>query len=124
LAIDKYRAWHVINELDIDAMQLAANKLIGNYDFSSFRSAGCQANSPIKTLYRFKVNQSGENISIYVRSKSFLHNQVRIMVGTLVEVGKGRWSVHDFEAIRDMKDRTKSGPTAPAHGLYLIEVGY
>lgn len=124
LALDRYRAWQVIAELDCEAMQQAANQLIGHHDFSSFRAAECQANSPMKTLEKLSVERNNNNITIYVRSKSFLHNQVRIMVGSLVEVGKNRWSIDDFTNVREAKDRTKAGPTAPAHGLYLVEVGY
>ena len=124
LALDQLRAWHVISSLDEVAMQQAADQLCGHHDFSSFRASECQASSPFKTLDKLQVVRECDRILLHVRSRSFLHNQVRIMVGSLVEVGRGKWSLEDFIAVRNAKDRTKAGPTAPAHGLYLVEVGY
>ncbi|MBY0281066.1 MAG: tRNA pseudouridine(38-40) synthase TruA [Alphaproteobacteria bacterium] len=124
LALDRLRAWHVILNLDVQAMQQAANHLIGSHDFSSFRSADCQSNSALKTLTQFDIKQEGERIIATIKARSFLHNQVRIMMGTLKRIGEGKWSPADLLRILEAKDRTIAGPTAPPHGLYLIDVGY
>ncbi len=124
LALDKDRAWHIYRPLEIDAMQNATQHLIGHHDFSTFRSVACQAKSPLKTLDRLEITHDGENIRIHAEAQSFLHHQVRNMVGSLVQVGLGKWSAGDLIAARDAKDRTKGGPTAPARGLYLMEVMY
>ncbi|OUR75273.1 tRNA pseudouridine(38-40) synthase TruA [Alphaproteobacteria bacterium 46_93_T64] len=124
LALNMGRAWHIRQELDTDAMQEAANLLIGNHDFSSFRAVACQAKSPIKTLDQLEIVRNGVDISIYVSAPSFLHNQVRAMVGTLSLVGKGQWNNQDVLDALAAKDRQKAGPNAPAHGLYLAKVDY
>jgi len=124
LALDKGFAWHIRNELDTDAMQDAARVLIGNHDFTSFRAVACQAKSPVKTLEQLDIVRTGVDISIYVSAPSFLHNQVRAMVGTLSLVGKGQWTKQDVSDALAAKDRQKSGPNAPAHGLYLTKVDY
>lgn len=122
--LDRLRAWHVIKPLDVDAMHAAAQNLVGHYDFSSFRAAECQAKSPMKTLDRLDVRRLGDEVIVEASSRSFLHNQVRAMVGTLKLVGQGRWSEADFIRARDARDRRAAGPTAPAAGLCLIGVDY
>ncbi len=130
LGLDQGRAWHFKRPLGADAMHEAAQILVGQHDFSTFRDAQCQANSPIKTLDRLDVTtheydaQGGTEILIAAEGRSFLHHQVRNMVGTLVLVGEGKWSVQDFKAALEAKDRTKGGVTAPADGLYLMRVDY
>jgi tRNA pseudouridine38-40 synthase len=124
LALDNGYAWHVKRELDDAAMQEAANVLIGKHDFSSFRAAACQAKSPIKTLSKLDVIRSGDMIECQVAAPSFLHNQVRAMVGTLSLVGAGQWTAADVQAALEAKDRQKAGPNAPAHGLYFEAVTY
>lgn len=124
LALDANRAWQIGWELDVDAMQEAASHLLGQHDFTSFRATGCQAESPIKTLDRLEISRDGETIYFIVEARSFLHHQVRIMVGTLEQVGSGKWSPQDVIAALKAKDRTAAGPTAPAYGLYLTGVQY
>ena len=124
LALDAGRAWQVAVPLDVEAMAEAAGILVGRHDFSSFRAAQCQADSPEKTLDEITVTAAGENIDFKLRARSFLHNQVRIMVGTLKLVGEGKWTSDDVAKALALCDRTKAGPTAPAHGLYLAAVRY
>lgn len=124
LALDQSRAWQIVEPLDIKAMHHAAQCLVGNHDFTSFRDSECQAKSPVKTLDRLDLIQSGDNIYIETSARSFLHHQVRIMVGTLSLVGKGKWNKDDMQRALDAKDRTKAGPTAPPDGLYLVGVDY
>jgi tRNA pseudouridine38-40 synthase len=124
LALDRGRAWHVAPLLDAEAMHAAAQHLVGHHDFTTFRSAECQADSPMKTLDAISVKRHGDGISIAVRARSFLHNQVRIITGTLKLVGDGKWTADDVAAALAAKDRTKGGPTAPPHGLYLTRVEY
>jgi tRNA pseudouridine38-40 synthase len=124
LALDAGRAWQVAAPLDDAAMAAAAQVLVGRHDFTSFRSAGCQAASPLKTLDRLDVARDGEEIAIAAAARSFLHNQVRIMVGTLKLVGEGKWSAADVAAALAARDRTRGGPTAPPDGLYLVDVRY
>lgn len=117
-------AWYVPQKLNIQAMQQAAKHLLGTHDFSSFRAAGCQSNSPIKTIDAFDIWQEDEMIYFYVKARSFLYHQVRNMVGTLTQIGKGHMEVDDIVTILEKKDRTIAGPNAPAHGLYFKSVGY
>tara|TARA_B100001123_G_C14947503_1_gene882343 strand:+ start:22 stop:759 length:738 start_codon:yes stop_codon:yes gene_type:complete len=124
LTFKKKYAWAIYKELEVDKMKNAANYFVGKYDFNSFRSIDCQSSSSIKTINSCKVNQTNEEIVIDVSAKSFLHSQVRIMVGTLVEVGKGKIKPEEIKKIIESKDRARAGPTAPAHGLYLIKVDY
>jgi len=124
LTVDQGLAWHVKRDLDADAMQEGAKVLLGNHDFSSFRAAACQANSPVRTLSRLDVSRFDDEIQVRVSALSFLHNQVRAMVGTLSLVGHGQWSKDDVKAALEAKDRQKAGPNAPAHGLYLTDVDY
>ena len=118
------RAWHVHVPLDEAAMHAAAQSLLGKHDFSSFRAAACQAKSPLRTLDTLGVTRTGENIEILAEARSFLHHQVRNMVGTLKLVGEGRWPVTRVAEVLAARDRTIAGPTAPAHGLCLIAVRY
>jgi tRNA pseudouridine38-40 synthase len=124
LALDRERAWGVFRILDADAMEDAAEALIGHHDFTTFRSTECQAKSPVKTLDRLAVSRHGEIIRIEASARSFLHNQVRSMVGSLKLVGEGRWGRGALEAALAAKDRTACGPVAPPHGLYLVRVDY
>ncbi len=124
LALEAGRAWHVIEPLDADAMHQAAQHLVGHHDFTTFRDTECQAKSPEKTLEALDVKRLGNEIHITARARSFLHHQVRIMAGTLVQVGKGRWTEHDVAEALAAKDRRKAGPTAPPEGLYLLGVDY
>jgi tRNA pseudouridine38-40 synthase len=123
-ALDKGQVWHVPIPLDSDAMHEAAKGLVGHYDFSTFRAIGCQAVSPMRTLDRLEVMRFGEIIEIHTNSRSFLHNQVRSMVGSLKQVGEGKWQPGDVRKALDAKDRTACGPVAPADGLYLVKVDY
>jgi tRNA pseudouridine38-40 synthase len=124
LALDKNRAWHVVHALDAVAMHDAAQALVGHHDFTTFRSSECQAASPVKTLDVLGVARAGEEIRIEASARSFLHNQVRSMVGSLKLVGDGKWTASDLEAALAAKDRGRCGPVAPAHGLYLVRVEY
>ena len=124
LVLDKNRSWWVYVPLDVEKMREGAKFLLGNHDFSSFRAAKCQAKSPIKTLDKIDIEQNGENITFYVEARSFLHHQVRNMVGTLKMVGDGHLKPEDIKNILESKDRTKAGPTAPAQGLYLSKIMY
>jgi tRNA pseudouridine38-40 synthase len=124
LALDRGRAWNVPMRLDTDAMHLAARSLVGKHDFTTFRAAECQAKSPVKTLDRLEVLRQGDEIAIRASARSFLHNQVRSMVGTLKKVGEGKWTVVEVAAALAARDRARSGPVAPAHGLYLVAVDY
>ncbi|HRK24757.1 MAG TPA: tRNA pseudouridine(38-40) synthase TruA [Beijerinckiaceae bacterium] len=116
--------WHVPRKLDVTAMNAAATVLVGHHDFSTFRAANCQARSPEKTLEFLHVEHRGDEVEVATHARSFLHHQVRSMVGSLVEVGLGRWSREDLERARDARRRDACGPTAPAHGLYFVKVDY
>jgi tRNA pseudouridine38-40 synthase len=124
LALEAGRAWQVPAPLDAEIMQEAAQRLIGRHDFTSFRSALCQAKSPVKTLDRLTIRRLGDRIEIAALARSFLHHQVRNMVGTLKLVGEGRFAVSHVEAVLAQRDRAAAGPTAPACGLYLMRVDY
>jgi tRNA pseudouridine38-40 synthase len=124
LALDVGRAWQVGYALDAAAMQAAAQRLVGQHDFTSFRAAECQAKSPVKTLDALVVTRDGDEIRVAARARSFLHHQVRNMVGTLKLVGEGKWTAADVTVALDARDRAKGGPTAPAEGLYLVAVRY
>ena len=123
-ALDDGRVWHVPVPLDVDAMHAAAQLILGRHDFSTFRAAECQANSPIRTLDLFTVSREGEIIAVRAGARSFLHSQVRSMVGSLKLVGEGKWSPRDFRAALDAADRSRCGPLAPPDGLYLTSVDY
>lgn len=124
LALDRGRAWFVPSELDAVAMHDAAQRLVGRHDFTSFRAAECQAKSPLKTLDRLAVARDATELRVEAEARSFLHHQVRNMVGTLRLVGEGKWSADDVAAALSRRDRTAAGPTAPAEGLYLVAVDY
>ena len=124
LAIDRDRAWHVLRPLDAEAMHAAAQRLIGKHDFTTFRSVQCQALSPVKTLDVLAVCRSGEEVRIEAAARSFLHNQVRALTGTLVQVGLGKWTGDDVRHALEARDRAACGPTAPPTGLYLAAVRY
>lgn len=117
-------AWRVIQPLDADAMAQAAGALIGLHDFTTFRSAHCQAQSPVKTLDRLDVVQNGDRIAIHAAARSFLHHQVRSMVGCLALVGMGRWSPDDMRAALKARDRAALGLNAPPDGLYFVRAEY
>ncbi|MBB3932688.1 tRNA pseudouridine38-40 synthase [Kaistia hirudinis] len=123
-AIDISRVWDVRKRLDIDAMQEAANALLGKHDFTTFRSADCQAKSPLKTLDRLDITRSGDEVLFSVSARSFLHNQVRSMVGTLKKVGERKWPVSAVAEVLEARDRKACGPVAPPGGLYLMRVDY
>jgi tRNA pseudouridine38-40 synthase len=123
-AIEWGRVWHVGRALDLAAMQEGARHLLGRHDFSSFRDSLCQARSPVKTLDLLDVARVGDEIRIEARARSFLHHQVRNMVGTLKLVGDGKWRPADVAEALAARDRRAGGPTAPAEGLYLVKVVY
>ena len=110
--------------LDLEAMRSAAAELIGRHDFTSFRAAECQAKSPVKSLDVLSLAREGQTIALEARARSFLHHQVRNMVGTLKLVGEGKWTRADVRRVLEARDRTQAGPTAPPDGLYLLEVLY
>jgi tRNA pseudouridine38-40 synthase len=124
LALDALRAWQVATPLDAQAMGKAAAGLVGEHDFSTFRAAECQAASPVRTLDTLTVSRAGEEIRIEARARSFLHNQMRIIAGSLVPVGEGKSSPRDLADALAARDRARGGPTAPPHGLYLMAVDY
>ena len=118
------RAWHVERRLDEHAMDAAAQTLLGRHDFTSFRAAACQAKSPLRTLDRLDVRREGDCVLVLAEARSFLHHQVRNMVGTLRLVGEARWSVEAVRQALAACDRSAAGPTAPAAGLTLTAVRY
>jgi len=124
LALERGRAWLVWTPLDAAAMHAAAQLLVGHHDFSSFRASLCQADSPMKTLDVLDVARLGDEVHISARARSFLHHQVRNMVGTLKLVGEGKWTTDDVGRVLAARDRSAAGPTAPAEGLYLTAVWY
>ena len=124
LVLDRGRAWRVPRPLDTEAMHAAAQRLVGKHDFTTFRSTECQAKSPEKTLDRLDVARAGEEIHITAVARSFLHNQVRSMVGSLVMVGDGKWTASDLAGALAARDRAACGPVAPPEGLYLVRVEY
>lgn len=123
-ALERHKVWWTGRTLDADAMQEAAQRLVGRHDFTTFRSVQCQANSPLRTLDRLEVTRSGDLIEVRASARSFLHNQVRSMVGTLKRVGEGAWTPADVAAALDAKDRAACGVVAPPDGLYLVKVDY
>jgi len=124
LALDRGRAWFVPQPLDAAAMHDAASALLGHHDFTSFRARECQAKSPVKTLDVLEVIRDGQELRVEARARSFLHHQVRNMVGTLKLVGEGKWGRADVTRALAARDRSAAGPTAPSEGLYLVSVGY
>lgn len=124
LALDAGKAWLVPKRLDAEAMHVAAQTLVGKHDFTTFRSVQCQAKSPVKTLDRLDVARRGDDIEIRASARSFLHNQVRSMVGSLKRVGEGGWTTADLTAALEARNRAACGPVAPPDGLYLVKVDY
>jgi tRNA pseudouridine38-40 synthase len=118
------RVWHVVHALDADAMHAAAQALIGQHDFTTFRAAECQAKSPVKTLDKLSVRRAANEIHIEASARSFLHHQVRSMAGSLKLVGEGKWRAKDLKDALDAKDRARCGVVAPPDGLYLVKVDY
>jgi len=123
-ALALHRAWHVERRLDDTAMAEAASLLLGRHDFTSFRASACQAKSPIRTLDRLDVDRDGDTLTVTSAARSFLHHQVRNMVGTLKLVGEGRWSPGQAQTALDARDRRAAGPTAPPDGLILVAIRY
>jgi tRNA pseudouridine38-40 synthase len=123
-ALERDRVWWVPVPLDAAAMGQAARHLIGRHDFTTFRAAQCQANSPLRTLDRLEVSRQGEEIVVLASARSFLHNQVRSMVGSLKLAGEGKWDARDMKAALEARDRSACGPVAAACGLYLAQVDY
>lgn len=123
-ALDAGRVWHVAVPLDVDAMREGATHLIGRHDFTTFRSAQCQSDSPVKTLDRLTVTKAGEEIHVTTAARSFLHHQVRSMVGCLALVGRGQWQPDDIRKALEARDRSALGFNAPPHGLFFIEAIY
>lgn len=123
-ALEQGRVWHVARPLDVEAMHEAAQILVGKHDFTSFRALRCQARSPVKTLDLLTVSRAGDEIHIVAQARSFLHNQVRILTGTLMRVGEGAWSENRVHMALKACDRAAGGPTAPPIGLYLTKVVY
>lgn len=124
LTVERDRAWQVIQKLDAEAMHQAAQLLVGLHDFTTFRSAHCQAESPVKTLDRLDVRREGEHVFVEAAARSFLHHQVRSMVGSLAAVGTGRWSANDLQAALNAKDRNALAHNAPPEGLYFVRAVY
>jgi tRNA pseudouridine38-40 synthase len=123
-AVDLGRVWHVAVPLDVDAMREGAAMLVGRHDFTTFRSAQCQSDSPVKTLDRLEVMREGEEIHVHAAARSFLHHQVRSMVGCLALVGRGQWKPEDIGKALEARDRSALGLNAPPHGLYFVEAVY
>ncbi|MCG8445114.1 MAG: tRNA pseudouridine(38-40) synthase TruA [Hyphomicrobiales bacterium] len=124
LALERNRAWQVAVPLNVDAMHVAAQALIGQHDFTTFRAAECQAQSPVKTLHRIAVMRQLDEIVVTCSARSFLHHQVRSIVGSLKRVGEGKWPVTGVKSALEARDRARCGPVAPACGLYLMRVDY
>lgn len=124
LTLDKKRAWHIRPDLDADAMQRAARSLVGLHDFTTFRSVHCQSDSPVKTLDRLDIRREGEWVLVETAARSFLHHQVRSMVGCLALVGMGRWEENRIADALQARDRQELGLNAPPHGLYFVHADY
>jgi tRNA pseudouridine38-40 synthase len=123
-ALERGRVWHVKSTLDAEAMHAAAQALVGNHDFTTFRDVNCQAKSPVKTLDAVEVRRQGEALTLSFSARSFLHRQVRSMTGSIAEVGLGRWTAADLAAALEARNRQACGPVAPAQGLCLVGVDY
>jgi tRNA pseudouridine38-40 synthase len=124
LALQRGRAWRIAQPLDLPAMQAAAQRLVGRHDFTTFRNVECQAKSPVKTLDQLEVHRAADDIQVVTSARSFLHSQVRSMVGALALVGEGKWSVDDVSIALGKRDRAACAPVAPPDGLYLARVDY
>lgn len=123
------RAWHVAQDLDLAAMNAGARHLLGQHDFSTFRDSECQAKSPVRSIDRLEIIERadamfGRHLEVWAEARSFLHHQIRNITGTLKLVGEGKWMPDDVKTALAARDRTKGGPTAPAHGLYFVRVDY
>ena len=123
-ALDRTRVWHVPRRLDADAMDEAAQHLLGRHDFTTFRAAQCQADSPVRTMDAARVTRAGDEVLLDLEARSFLHNQVRSIMGTLERVGAGRWRPEDVRDALAARDRTACGPVAPPRGLYFVRAAY
>lgn len=123
-ALERQRVWHVAKPLDATRMHEAAQTILGKHDFTTFRASSCQAKSPIRSLERLDVSRHGEEIWVEASARSFLHNQVRSMVGSLAKIGHGTWPVSEMRAALDARDRARCGPVAPPDGLYFMQVDY
>jgi len=121
---ERGRAWHIRYPIAVDAMQQCANVLVGTHDFSTFRDSACQAQSPVRKINGVHFTQNGPVVTLTITGQSFLHHQVRNIMGTLNLVGKGTWTVDNFEQAFQARNRKAGGPTAPAEGLYLYQVDY
>jgi tRNA pseudouridine38-40 synthase len=124
LTFERGRAWRVAKPLNSAAMHVAAQRLVGRHDFTTFRNAECQAKSPVKTLDQLDVHRIRDDIHVTAAARSFLHSQVRSMVGALALVGEGKWSADDVSAALEKRDRAACAPVAPPDGLYLTAVDY
>ena len=124
LTFERGRAWRIAKPLDIPAMQAAAQRLVGQHDFTTFRNVECQAKSPVKTLDRLDVHRRADEVEVMASARSFLHSQVRSMVGALALVGEGKWTVDDVSVALAKRDRAACAPVAPPDGLYLARVDY
>lgn len=124
VALDAGRIWHIVGDLDANAMHEGAQYLVGTHDFSTFRAAQCQAQTPVKSLSTISCARDGDEIQLKVSARSFLHNQVRSIAGSLVQVGLGKWQPDDIGKILKAADRAACGPVAPAHGLYFVTADY
>lgn len=124
LALEVGRAWRIPERLDADAMHDAAQTLVGRHDFTTFRASACQSDSPVKTLDEISVMRAGDNIFIRCAARSFLHHQVRSFVGSLAEVGRGKWRARDLKAALEARDRTACAQVAPPEGLYFLRADY
>ncbi len=124
LALERGKAWAVPQTLDAEAMHAAAQLLVGQHDFTTFRAVRCQARSPEKSLDMLSVSRLGHDIEITAKARSFLHHQIRSITGTLHKVGTGSWSARDVKSALEARDRTRCGPVAPPEGLYLVRVRY
>ena len=123
-ALDDGRVWHISPKLDAEAMHAAAQFLVGQHDFTTFRAAECQSQSPVKTLDRLDVSARADEIHIEASARSFLHHQIRSFAGTLKLVGEGKWTPRDVQKALDARDRSACGPVSPPDGLYLVKVDY
>jgi len=124
LTFERGRAWRIAKPLDIPAMQAAAQRLVGRHDFTTFRNVECQAKSPVKTLDQLDVHRRADDVQVMASARSFLHSQVRSMVGALALVGEGKWTVDDVSVALAKRDRAACAPVAPPDGLYLARVDY
>ena len=122
--LENKRAWHIRKKLDVKLLKEGAKKLIGTHDFSTFRAANCYAESPIKNINKITIKNINKKIQIEFRSKSFLRNQVRSMVGCLKYLAEDKWDIKKFEYVFKSKKRSKCAPPAPAHGLFLAKIIY